>query len=141
MQPRLWSVMILRENASMQLAQRLYRRYGPTVKGAQAIAQRVPSDALEELLDLVQSDPELAALLREEEVTRDELRSIFFGVVRAYNGNALVGEKFVAASALTDAQTFSHCVRAFRAEDQAPRLSALAAQLFTYFSQSRPSFL
>ncbi len=125
----------------MQLAQRLYRRYGPTLKGVQAIARKVRSDELEELLDVVQSDPELAGLLRDEEVTRDELRAMFFGLVQAHNGNALVGEKFVAASALTDPTTLPHCVGAFRAKDQEHQLSALTAQLFTYFAQARSTFL
>lgn len=125
----------------MQLAQRLYRRYGPTLKGVQAIARKVRSDELEEFLDQVQSDPQLASLLRDQDVTRDELRAIFFGLAQAHNGNALVGEKFVAASALTDTETLPHCIGAFRAEDQEHQLAALAAQLFTYFSQARSTFL
>lgn len=124
----------------MPLAQRLYSRYGPTLNGVQAIARKTASEDLEELLDLVQSDPECANLLRDREVARDELRAIFFGLARTHGGNALVMEKFVAASALLDIKTLPYCIDAFRATEQAHRLSALTAQLFTYFSQSRATF-
>jgi hypothetical protein len=95
-------------------------------------------EALETLLDLCESDPDVNLTMREYDATRDTLKEIYTEFIKSGSGQWVKGH-FVAASALAYAPSLAYCLKA-RAKG-APTKEEVSYAMIRYFQVgSLPDF-